>query len=188
MCHAPCSSILNRAQWIRFVPDLMVHSSDRTTSFSDRAVLAIIGLRDTTPRVPSWSTMCLMWCAKRPRDATVFRFQYEIRGRYIGIHFILIGFSTDTFARRRYRLGNGHTVSLKDPRGISRPNHGLLLGRSITKGFDLCQYESHVSAFRSRTPSLSPTTPLFPCINWSRTPTKPSVSTMRHFTTSASAL
>lgn len=57
MFHVPFWSIWSQEPWIRYAPVLSVRFSDPTTSYSDNQVLEITGPKDTTPRVPNWSTL-----------------------------------------------------------------------------------------------------------------------------------
>merc|ERR1712070_305625 len=73
MCLAPSSWTSSLVPWTPSVPVLSVSSSAQTTSSSGRLVPVTIGQRVTTPRVPSSSTPCSTWCARRPSPATASR-------------------------------------------------------------------------------------------------------------------
>merc|ERR1712196_383899 len=72
-CPVPSSWTSSPVPWTLCALVLSVSSSAPTTSSSARLAPVTTGPRDTTPRVPSSSTLCSMSCARRPSPATASR-------------------------------------------------------------------------------------------------------------------
>merc|ERR1712137_560007 len=72
-CPEQFSWTLSLARWTRFARVPSANSFAQTILFSGKQVLATIGLKATTQRVPSSSTPFLMLSVRRLRDAIAYK-------------------------------------------------------------------------------------------------------------------